>query len=105
MEAISEEMVRFMGLLEPKGDVTDKLERLIRAEAKRRLNRYKRIDKRLLEKYGMSFEEFKKNKIVERKGHSFEVESDFWDWEMAKDGIETMQEILQELKRSDEKDR
>lgn len=30
MEAISEEMVRFMGLLEPKGDVTDKLERLIR---------------------------------------------------------------------------
>lgn len=105
MQAISEEMVRCMKLLEPKGDVTDKLEQLIRAEARRRLNRYKRIDNKLSEKYGMSFEEFKKNKIVAEKGYSFEVESDFWDWELARDGIETMQEILQELKRLNEKDR
>jgi len=31
-------------------------------------------------------------------GLSFEVESDFWDWEMALDGIETVETMLAELR-------
>ena len=34
--------------------------------------------------------------MVEESGHSFEVEEDFCDWELALDGIET---INNELKR------
>lgn len=46
----------------------------------------------------MSFNEFKENRIVEKEGYSFQVESDFWDWEMALDGIETVQDMLKTLK-------
>ena len=31
-------------------------------------------------------------------GYSFEVESDFWEWEMARDGIATVQGMFNELK-------
>ncbi len=31
-------------------------------------------------------------------GYSFEVESDFWNWEMARDGLETVQEMLSDLR-------
>jgi hypothetical protein len=46
----------------------------------------------------MSFEEFKKNRVVVREGYSFEVESDFWDWEMALDSIKTARQLLNSLK-------
>jgi hypothetical protein len=35
---------------------------------------------------------------VEQEGYSFEVESDFWDWELTLDGIATVQEMLAALK-------
>ena len=45
----------------------------------------------------MSFDDFKRNRIVEKEGYSFQVESDFWDWEMALDGMETVLEMLDTL--------
>jgi hypothetical protein len=46
----------------------------------------------------MSFDDFKRNRIVEKESYSFQVESDFWDWEMALDGIETVQSMLNTLR-------
>lgn len=46
----------------------------------------------------MNFDEFKKNKIVQKNKYSFEAESDFWDWKMALDGIETIDRKLKVLK-------
>ena len=59
-------------------------------ELKRQLIEYKLIKKRLEKKYGTSFEEFKRNEIVKRENYSFEVEEDYCDWELAIDGIATI---------------
>ena len=90
MAAIADRVVRLIEDLEPEGDLNAKIERLVENELLRRLIRYELLDKRLSQKYGMTFQEFKRNRVVEREGYSFEVESDFWDWEMALDGIEAI---------------
>ncbi|MEA3346257.1 MAG: hypothetical protein U9Q78_08500 [Chloroflexota bacterium] len=95
--ALSERMVRLIEQVEPAGNVNAKVKRLLERELIRRLNRYQLTDRNLSQKYGMSFSEFRKNEVVKQRGYSFEVESDFWDWEMALDGIETVQEMLAEL--------
>lgn len=98
MQTIADRIVKLIEGLEPEGDLSAKLERLVENELLRRLIRYELVDRRLSQKYGMSFDEFKENRIVEQEGYSFQVESDFWDWEMALDGIETVQDMLQTLK-------
>jgi hypothetical protein len=49
-------------------------------------------------KYGMTFVQFRDSGVVQQKGHAFEVESDFWEWELAQDGIHTLQRQLNELR-------
>ena len=101
MAMVSERIERFMNVLEPDGDINTKIERLVTNELVRRLNRYELINRRLERKYGMTFAEFGEREIVKERDYSFEVESDFWDWEMALDGIETAQEMLGDLKGED----
>ena len=91
MQVIAERVLQLIDNLEPDGDLNAKIERLVENELLRRLIRYELLDKQMSQKYGMGFQEFKENRIVEKKGYSFEVESDFWDWEMALDGIEAIQ--------------
>ncbi|ODS43109.1 MAG: hypothetical protein MSIBF_05705 [Candidatus Altiarchaeales archaeon IMC4] len=66
------------------------------SELRRKLIEYRIVDERFRQEYGMGFDEFKKKNIVGRQKHSFNVESDFCDWELAVDGIGT---INKELKR------
>ena len=63
-------------------------------DLKRKLSEYILIDEMMKRKYGMSFEEFKKSNIVRERKYSFEVESDYCDWELAIDGIETIREKI-----------
>jgi hypothetical protein len=98
MAMVSERIERFISALEPEGDINTKIERLVTNELIRRLNRYELVNKRLEQKYGMTFDEFRERQVVKEHDYSFEVESDFWDWEMALDGIETVQEMLADLK-------
>ena len=100
MQVIAERVLRLIDNLEPDGDLNAKIERLVENELLRRLIRYELLDKQMSQKYGMGFQEFKENRIVEKKGYSFEVESDFWDWEMALDGIEEIQSMMETLKRT-----
>ncbi|MRG76307.1 MAG: hypothetical protein C5S33_00875 [ANME-2 cluster archaeon] len=69
---------------------------LVIHELRRRLAEYRLMDKKFCDKYNMAFEDFKSKKMVEESGRSFEVEEDFCDWELALDGIDT---INNELKR------
>jgi len=69
---------------------------MVENELRSRLARYKLTDRLLREKYGMSFEEFEKNEMVKKLGCSFEVESDYHDWDMAIDGIKTLRQDLEE---------
>ncbi len=62
--------------------------------------RYELTDCLFRQKYGMTFEEFEKNEMVKKLGYSFDVESDYHDWDMAIDGIESLHRDLEELRSS-----
>lgn len=78
-------------------DVDRKLVRLLEAEYRRRLVRYRLTDRQLRKKYNLSFEEFEQQHITEQHDYSWDVESDAIVWETAIDGIQTMQRKLSEL--------
>ena len=101
MEAVPERIVNLIARLEPEQDTNSALEQLLENELTRRLNRYQFTDRTLSRKYGMAFPEFKARRLVEQHNYSFEDESDFWDWEMALDGIETAQAMRAELKQGE----
>ncbi len=102
---LSERIAHLITQLEPEQDTDSVLEQLLENELIRRLNRYQLTDRSLSRKYGMSFSNFKARRMVEERGYSYEVESDFWDWEMALDGIETVKTMLAELKGNGHADR
>lgn len=95
---VSDHIVSLASRLEPEEDVDTVFKHLVENELVRRLNRYQLTDRTLSDKYQASFETFKTQNVVEELGYTFEVESDFWDWEMAQDGIETVRAMLDELR-------
>lgn len=72
---------------------------LVINELRRRLAEYKLMDKTFHERYQMDFDEIKMKKIVKEANHSFEVEEDYCDWELALDGIKTITKELKKLAR------
>jgi hypothetical protein len=75
----------------------DELKEVIRRDHLRRLTRYRLTDDFYRKKYGMDFESFQRTNIVERENYSFEVETDAQVWELAIDGIKTVEKKLKEL--------
>jgi hypothetical protein len=81
-------------------DLDTKVLLLLEAEYLRRLGRYRRLDRMLAEKYGMTFEEFTARRVVQEKGYTWDVEKDAMDWETAVSGMRTMERKLRELRQS-----
>jgi hypothetical protein len=77
-----------------------KLIRLAEYEIRRRLARYQLTDHIFREKYGMSLGEFEAAETIKKLDSSFKVESDHQEWDLAVDGIQTMQRRLDELQSS-----
>lgn len=75
----------------------DELKEILRRDYIRRLTRYRMTDDLYRKKYGMDFESFERANIVERQDYTFEVESDAQEWELAIDGIKTVEKKLKEL--------
>lgn len=75
----------------------DELKEVLRRDYLRRLTRYRMTDKFYRKKYGMDFESFQKSNIVEKQNYAFKVESDAQEWELAIDGIKTVERKLKEL--------
>ena len=75
----------------------DELKEVLRRDYLRRLTRYRMTDDFYREKYSMDFEKFQKSNIVKDRGYTFEVESDAQEWELAIDGIKTVERKLKEL--------
>ena len=71
-------------------DLDTKVRLLLEAEYLRRLGRYRRLDRILTQKYGMTFEEFVSCRVVQQKEYTWDVESDAMDWETAVGGMRTM---------------
>ena len=75
----------------------DDLKNLLKRDYLRRLTRYRMTDDYYNEKYKVNYEEFEKSNIVKRQNYTFEVESDAQEWELAIDGIKTIEKKLKEL--------
>ena len=97
MLKISDELASYVTELFPEETEENRLKRLIENELTRRLMRYKLTIRNLELKYNMDFETFKLKNIVKKNNYSFDVESDFCEWEMALDGISTMKRKLESL--------
>ena len=77
----------------------DVMKKIILSELKRRLAEYRLLDKKMCNLYGMPFTEFKKQKMVEKNNHSFRIEEDYCDWELAIDGIQSVTAELKKLEK------
>lgn len=73
------------------------LRQILASEIRRRMNRYELTDRRFRHKYRMRFEEFRDQRVVEKQGYSFEVESDYCDWEMSVTGLAALRKQLARL--------
>jgi hypothetical protein len=97
MAGITASTIEIARRLVPATSADMSIRQILASEIRRRLNRYELIDHRFRNKYGMSFEEFRDRHIVEEQGYSFEVESDYCDWEMAVTGLVSLREQLATL--------
>jgi hypothetical protein len=103
---VSEQVARQLESLwlGPNGDADSKLRALLEAEYRRRLARYDVTDRQLREKYGMTFEEFERERVVEKRGFTWEVESDAIEWETVLSGLRTVRRKLSELRGKEHND-
>jgi len=79
----------------------NEFEYILRRDYLRRLTRYRMTDNFYRKKYSIDFEGFGMTNVVERQNYSFEVESDAQEWELAIDGIKTIEKRLKELSDGD----
>ncbi|MCD6456848.1 MAG: hypothetical protein J7K81_08710 [Methanophagales archaeon] len=98
MASISEEVVDITRKVISEENIERGMAKLLYNETRRKLIEYELLDKNLRKKYGMSFEEFQEKKMIEKLGYSWEVEKDYQNWEIARDGIETMEGIIDKVR-------
>ncbi|MBI4654599.1 MAG: hypothetical protein HY752_06350 [Nitrospirae bacterium] len=97
MEAITEKTTKILGLLIPEGNLDYKVRKILKEDLKRKLTEFQLIDSRFQKKYGMSFDEFEKRNIIKEKNFSFEVESDYHEWDAAIDAIKALEDKIKDL--------
>ena len=98
MMSISEEMVNLTRKVISEENIERGMAKLLYNETRRKLIEYELLDRNLARKYGMSFDEFREKKMIEKLGYTWEVEKDYQNWEIARDGIETMEEIIDKVR-------
>ena len=79
----------------------DEIESLLMRDYMRRLTRYRMTDDFFKKKYAMDFAEFERKSLIREKNYSFEVESDAQEWELALDGIKSIENKLKEISHED----
>jgi hypothetical protein len=98
MISISEEMVNLTRKVILEENIERAMAKLLYNEMRRKLIEYELLDRNFTKKYGMSFEKFREKKVIEKLGYTWEVEKDYQSWEIAKDGIETMEEMIDKVR-------
>jgi hypothetical protein len=97
MGIVLERVARIVQDLEGTVDWEDSLKRILENEIRRRLNRYELTDRQFRRKYGVDFATFRQSGMIGQLNYSYEVESDFCDWEMAISGIRSLRRQLAEV--------
>ena len=98
MISISEEMVNLTRKVISEENIERAMAKLLYNEMRRKLIEYALLDRNFTKKYGMNFEEFREKKMIEKFGYTWEVEKDYQSWEIAKDGIETTEEMIDKVR-------
>jgi hypothetical protein len=88
--SISEEVVKITQRVISEENIEKGMAKLLYNETRRKLIEYELLDRNLARKYGMSFDQFREKEMMEKLGYAWEVEKVYQNWEIARDGIETM---------------
>jgi len=96
-DVISKKVSAIIDKIEPGYSIDEKVLRLTEKEIKRRINKHRITIRNFEKKYNMTFDEFQKKDLVNELGHSWDVEQDFFDWEMATTELEEFNRMLAEL--------
>ncbi len=99
MKTITEKTTKILDLLIPEGDLDYKVRKILIEDFKRKLVEFQLVDNRFQKKYGMTLDEFEKRNIIKEKGFSFEVESDYHEWDSALDAINALKAKIEDLSR------
>ncbi|MFH1703458.1 MAG: hypothetical protein ABIB41_08540 [Nitrospirota bacterium] len=97
MKTITDKTTKILNLIIPEGDIDYKVRKILKEDIKRKLVEFQLIDNRFQKKYGMTLDEFEKRNIIKEKGFSFEVESDYHEWDSAVDAIKTLKAKIKDL--------
>ena len=96
MPEVNNEVTESLRRLEPSKDINGSIIKLLLLKAKRELVKYTLMDRNFQRKYETSFQEFSKSEKM--KNPDFEIEQDYFDWELAMTGIEEMKAEITKLK-------
>ncbi len=79
-------------------DIDEKLRLLLTAEYKHRLSLNHLLDEQMRRKYDMPFEQFMDSRAMAAQGHTWDVQRDAIDWEMALNEMRLMERLLSDLR-------
>ncbi len=81
--------------LMPSRSFEESLAKLLLLQARRNLLKYQTMDRCFGKKYQSTFEQFRAERLSSPM--AFEVEQDYFDWELAITGIDEMKEEIERL--------
>lgn len=65
-----------------------------------RIIEFEGVVKGMEEKYGMVFKQFEDRDMLNKLGHSWDVEQDYYDWDRAATELKKFKDILKSLEES-----
>jgi len=77
MLSISEEIANLTRKIISEENIEKAMAKLLYNEMRRKLIEYELLYRNFNQKYGMSFEEFREKKMIEKLGYTWEVEKDY----------------------------
>ncbi len=96
--SISDRVAEIVDKIELGDSFETKLRHILEWNIQSRLAEYEMINRRLGQKYQMSLEEFEQSHMLQKLNYSFEVESDYHDWDRAVDGVVSLRTFLDRLR-------
>ena len=69
----------------------------LRKEVTAKIMEFEVITERMKERYGVSLGEFEGRNMLDRLGHSWGVEQDYYEWDRAVTELDKLKEVLKSL--------
>ncbi|MBU0701571.1 hypothetical protein KKE26_09835 [bacterium] len=76
------------------GDPWTVLSNALKKDILVKLSELNQVVQRLEEKYGVNFEDFDKQNLLDQLGHTWDVEEDYYEWDRVVTELHKLEEIL-----------